>query len=219
MRTFVLTDIHGNNQLFRKSLKSVGLKKNDNLIILGDFIDRGNDSKGVLDTIFLLKEHGFNVKCLRGNHEEMFINAFRNINNLNKWLINGGDKTLSSFLTSSIDKIPKKYFDLIHSFELYYEYDNFIFVHAALNMKIENPFSDAETILWERKPAEYLDNVWLGKKKLIHGHNPTSKAFITNSVNSNENLICIDNGTYINRPDYGSMCVLELNNFAVKFIA
>lgn len=219
MRTFVLTDIHGNNELFKKSLKRIDLKKADRLIILGDLIDRGNDSKGVLDTLLSLYEYGFYVKCLIGNHEKMFLDAFLNTNNLNHWLVNGGDKTLSSFLTSSIDKIPKKYFDLINSFEFYYESENYIFVHAALNMKIENPFLDIETILWEREPSKFIDNGWLGNRKLIHGHNPQNKESILNSINGNEKIICIDNGTYINKANYGSMCVLELDNFSVKFIA
>ena len=101
MRTFVISDIHGNNELFRKSLKLVAFKKSDKLILLGDLIDRGIDSKGVLDTTLLLLETGLDVECLMGNHEKMLLDAFLNTNNLNQWLLNGGDKTLSSFLTSS----------------------------------------------------------------------------------------------------------------------
>ena len=104
MRIFVITDLHGKNELFRKSLKEIGLKKTDKLILLGDIIDRGEDSKGLLDTIILLKEHSFDVTCLMGNHEQMLLDAHLNVNNLNLWLLNGGDKTLSSFLTSSSRK-------------------------------------------------------------------------------------------------------------------
>lgn len=218
MRTFVITDIHGENELFRKALKEIGLKKTDKLILLGDLIDRGEDSKGILDTILLLKEHGFDISCLIGNHEQMFLDSFLSVDNLNLWLLNGGDKTLSSFLTSSIDKIPKKYIDLIKSFNYHYEYEDCIFVHAGLNMKIDNPFSDINTILWERSPSNFLNNNWLGQRRLIHGHNPKNIKDIQSSIKNNATIISIDNGVYMNKENFGTMCILELENYKVRFI-
>lgn len=218
MRTFVISDIHGNNVAFRKALKHVKLKKTDRLIILGDFIDRGEDSKGVLDTILLLKDHNFDLVCLKGNHEQMLLDAFDNVNNLNSWLKNGGEKTLLSFLTSSINKIPSKYIDLIKSFTYYYENDNFIFVHASLNMTIENPFTDIETILWEREPFKYYDESWIKNRKLIHGHSPTAQNIITSSIENKSKIICIDNGSFLKREEYGSICILELENYKYNFI-
>lgn len=217
MRTFIISDIHGNNELFRKSLKQIGYKKTDKLIILGDLIDRGSDSKGVLDSVFLLLESGFNVECLIGNHEKMFLDALLSTNNLNLWLLNGGDKTLSSFFTSSIEKIPLKYYELLNSFKYFSEMENYIFVHAALNMKIENPYSDIHTILWERDPLKYINMEWLGKRKLIHGHNPKNQESIIKSIENDEKIICIDNGTYLNKMNFGALCVLELENLKTFF--
>jgi serine/threonine protein phosphatase 1 len=217
-RTFLISDIHGNNELFRKSLKQIGLKKTDKLLLLGDLIDRGSDSKGVLDTIFLLLDNGFEVDCLIGNHEKMLLDAYLNTNNLNLWLVNGGDKTLSSFLTGSIEKIPKKYQDFIKSFKYFIETDGFIFVHAALNMNIENPYSDTDTMLWEREPLKHLNDGWLKNRKLIHGHHPKSQDAILKSILNNEKVIGIDNGTYLKKEGYGTLCVLELETLNVKFI-
>lgn len=218
MRTFVISDIHGNNVAFRKALKHVKLKKTDRLIILGDFIDRGEDSKGVLDTILLLKEHNFDLVCLKGNHEQMLLDAFDNVNNLNSWLKNGGEKTLLSFLTSSINKIPSKYIDLIKSFSYYYENENFIFVHASLNMTIENPFTDIETILWERESFKYYDESWIKNRILIHGHSPIAQNVIASSIENKNKIICIDNGSFLKREEYGSICILELENYKYNFI-
>jgi serine/threonine protein phosphatase 1 len=218
MRTFVISDIHGNNELFRRTLKAVGLKKVDKLIVLGDLIDRGPDSKGVLDTIILLLENGFDVECLVGNHEQMFLDAYLNTNNLNKWLFNGGDKTLLSFLTNSIEKIPSKYLNLIKGFKYFIEEDSFILVHAALNMTIENPFTDKDALLWERNATKYLNEKWLGKRQLIHGHNPESSFEISDAIEKNKCVICIDNGVYINKPGFGSLCVLELKSQTVNFL-
>lgn len=218
MRLFAITDIHGKNELFRKALKVIGLKKTDKLILLGDLIDRGEDSKGILDTIFLLIESGFDIICLKGNHEQMFLDAFMNKNNLNLWVLNGGDKTLSSFLTSSIDKIPQKYIELIKSFRYYYEIEEYILVHAALNMKIDNPYSDNRTIVWERDPLKYFNCDWLNDRKLIHGHNPISQEDILFSIHKNKSIINIDNGVYIKKAGFGSMSVLELKSKKIKFI-
>lgn len=218
MRTFVLSDIHGNNKLFRKALKKVRLKKEDRLIIIGDFIDRGFDSKGVLDTLLLLRQHGFEIICLLGNHEQLFLNALKDENEYNKWILNGGDKTLSSFLTSSIEKIPTKYIELIKGFDLYFESEKFVFAHAGINMKIENPFSDIKTLLWERKPEKYFDELWLGDRIFIHGHSPTNQIEIQTSIQEKKKIICIDNGTFLNKEHYGSQCILQLENFKVNFI-
>ena len=218
MRTFAISDIHGNNELFRKSLKQIGFKKSDKLILLGDLIDRGINSKGVLDTVLLLQESGLDVECLMGNHEKMLVDAYLNPNNLTQWLLNGGDKTLSSFLTSSIEKIPPKYVELIKTFKYYTESKEYILVHAALNMQIENPYSDLQTLLWERDPNKYFDKEWLGNRKLIHGHNPQSRDVIINSIEQGENILCIDNGAYLKREKYGTICVLQLENLKTNFI-
>lgn len=218
MRTFAISDIHGNNELFRKALKQVGLKKTDRLILLGDLIDRGHESKEVLDTVLLLLENGFQIDLLFGNHEKMFLDSFESTNNLNQWLLNGGDKTLSSFLTSSIIKIPVKYIDFIKTFKYSLEIDNFIFVHAALNMTIANPYEDKQTILWERKPHKYLNKEWLKDRIVVHGHSPTSQNEIMDSIKNNEQIICIDNGSFQNKEKFGSVCIFQLETKNAKFI-
>lgn len=218
MRTFVLSDIHGNDNAFRRALKSVRLKKTDRLILLGDYIDRGFDSKGVLDTIFLLMEHGFELICLRGNHEQMLLDALDDPDKLNNWLLNGGDETLSSFLTSSVHKIPIKYIDLLKSFRFCYEYDQFIFVHAALNMLISDPFTDVHTMLWSRDQNDLLDYGWLGRRILIHGHTPGTQQEIIENFKDLYPIKCIDNGVFTKKAGYGGLCVLELENFSLNFV-
>jgi len=217
MRTFVISDIHGNNELFRNSLKQVGFNQEDRLILLGDLIDRGVDSKGVLDTVMLLMDTGFNLDCLIGNHEKMFLDASLSTINLNHWLRNGGDKTLASFLTNSIEKIPPNYFELISSFKYYLEIENFIFVHAALNMNIDKPFTDIHTILWERNPDKYLNGKWMENRKLIHGHHPRSQEEILQAIENDEKVICIDNGIYFSKPEFGTLCILQLETLKVSF--
>lgn len=217
MRTFVISDIHGNNAAFKKALKEINLTKNDRLIVLGDLIDRGDDSKGVLDTIFSLIESGIDITCLMGNHERMMLDAGFSSKTLNQWLANGGTKTLLSFQANSINDIPAKYFELIRSFLYFLETENFVYVHAAVNMKIANPSLDVYTLLWERNPFRFFNEKWLGKRKVIYGHTPHARMEIIHTTNNNEQFICIDNGSFAQIPGYGSICVLQQEPLEVYF--
>jgi len=75
MRKIAISDIHGCNDTFQRLLEKLALVSGDELYLLGDYIDRGADSKGVLDTIFLLQQQGLSVQCLKGNHEQMILDA------------------------------------------------------------------------------------------------------------------------------------------------
>lgn len=218
MRTFALSDIHGNNALFRTALKEVSIAKEDRLIIVGDVINKGGESKGVLDTIMQLRQRGFDVRCLLGNHEQLLLNAIDDPRALEAWFANGGAVTTKSFGVESIVDIPSEYIGLIRSFELIHETEDFVFAHAAVNMKIDDPYSDLKTILSERSPYEFLDESWLRNRKLIHGHTPTKQDQIEASIQNREKVICIDNGTYLDRPNYGSQCILQLETFEVRFV-
>lgn len=218
MSTYIVSDIHGCNDTFRKALKSIKLKKKDTLIILGDLIDRGPDSKGVLDTLLLLMNHDFNVIILRGNHEQMFLDSFEDVTQKVNWMKNGGKETLKSFSTSDIERIPKKYIELIKSTKLYLEKDDFIFVHAGINMKEKNPFSDVYSLLWLRDWQKLYDKEWLGKRRIIHGHTPKSISEITSQFANNERVLCIDNGSFMKTDKgYGGLCIVKLDDLSLHF--
>ncbi|KIX21236.1 hypothetical protein SY27_10825 [Flavobacterium sp. 316] len=218
MSTYIISDIHGCNLTFRKALKTIKLKKQDTLVILGDLIDRGFDSKGVIDTIFLLLENQFNVICVKGNHEQMFIESFTDITSKVNWMKNGGKDTLKSFLTSDIERIPMKYVDFIKSMKTYYILDGYIMVHAGIDMTVKEPLKDEKSLLWLRDWEEKYDATWLGERKVIHGHTPTTKMNIINQVKENKKIVCIDNGVFVNDKDeYGSLCILKLDDLTFYF--
>ena len=218
MRTFVISDIHGKNDLFDKALKEIALKRTDKLILLGDLIDRGDDSKGVLDSFIRLKETGYDISSLMGNHEQMLLDSFLSKKHLSLWLVNGGYKTLASFSTDSIEAIPQKYIELIKSFNYYIEYELYIFVHAALNMKINEPYSDLKTMLWDRNAMHHLDRNWLGDRKLIHGHNPEKLEDIKDAITNGSPVINLDNGVYLKNENYGALCVFELESSVLSIV-
>ena len=218
MKTYVIGDIHGKVEIFLRTLEHIGLKPLDQLILLGDLIDRGEDSKGVLDAVLGLMERNYQVHCLMGNHEQMLLDAFAGRGSERLWLMNGGRQTLSSFGVDSPAGIPLKYLSLMQSFSYLHEWEDWVFVHAALNMRIPDPVSDKKVLLWERDPGRFLDKAWLGERRLVHGHTPIALDVIQASVRNRHRLINIDNGVSLAREGFGKLCVLELNEFRLTWV-
>ena len=98
-RTLVISDIHGELTLFEELLQTAGYNPDkDQLILLGDYIDRGPDSKRVLEKVMELKHEGAVV--LKGNHEDMMVRAFKTDDERTwkNWINrNGGTETLKSY--------------------------------------------------------------------------------------------------------------------------
>ncbi|MEI2696537.1 MAG: metallophosphoesterase [Saprospiraceae bacterium] len=151
-RKFAIGDIHGCNKTFKKLLLEVlKLKKQDQLVLLGDYIDRGPDSLGVIQTILKLQNAGYTVHCLRGNHEQLMMDSTTNVTAYFQWLFNGGEQTMTSFNKTRFQDFPEVYIDFFNSTKHYLEMDQYILVHAGLNFKNEDLFKDQEAMLWIRK--------------------------------------------------------------------
>ena len=91
-RTFAIGDIHGCVATFKYMLfEELKIQKEDIIYCLGDYIDRGSDSKGVIDLILSLREEDFNINTLRGNHEEMMMQSVNGLDNFSLWFENGGN--------------------------------------------------------------------------------------------------------------------------------
>ena len=206
-RIFAVGDIHGCSRTFKKLLADkIQLQKEDVVYCIGDYIDRGEDSKGVIDLILKLRNDGYNIYTLRGNHEQMMLDALNDKKALSLWLDNGGKSTLKSFGIKSMNDLPTEYFSFLNETEFYLQKDNYIFAHAGLNFKNENLFEDKEAMLWTRdffpqQPA-------LGDRLLIHGHTPIPLTFI---LKQSGNCINIDGGcVYRNRPHFGNLVAINL---------
>lgn len=214
-RTFVIGDIHGCAATLRRLVESM-LKAvpGDQIYLLGDIIDRGPDSKGVLDFIFELRERGLSVSSVRGNHEEMLLQASDNSYNLSLWTTNGGQAALQSFQADGPGDIPHIYRDFLGSLPPYILLDDFVIVHAGLNFDPPNPFEDTGAMLWTRSP--YVDRQRIGGRRLICGHTPVSRTRLEASLNSGK--IMLDNGcVFVGRSDMGSLAALELESMTVYY--
>lgn len=215
MRTFIISDIHGFNDLFKKALKEISFTKEDQLYLLGDYIDRGPDSKGVLDTILVLQNNGFEVHCLRGNHEQMLLDALSDFDKKMFWLQNGGIQTLESFQTSKIELIPQVYVDFMSNLPYYFEVGEYLLVHATINTSCTSPLEDYHAMLWSR--SKEIDSSKIKNRKVIHGHTPIDEEQIAKQRAFDIN-ITLDNAVFFKKEGFGSLCILELNSFEFSFI-
>lgn len=209
-RLFAIGDIHGCFDSFQKLVENkIGIRKNDQLVLLGDYIDRGTQSKEVVDYILELLRMNFNVIPLMGNHEAMLLDALENNQHLSLWFQNGGLKTLNSFGIRLLKDISPLYIGFFKGLPHYYSFKNYLFVHAGFNDEMNNPFEDPYQMLWSRR--ENYTNPALRDKTIIHGHTPITASFCRKIVQSNHPVINIDTGcVYSDEVDYGRLTAIEL---------
>lgn len=216
---YAISDIHGCLKTFKQLLKKIDFNKTDELFLLGDYIDRGPNSKGVIDFIWELSEKGFTINCLRGNHEQMLLTAYHEPKKLKHWEINGGLTTLESFHIKEISQIPRDYIDWIHTLHFYTLVDNYILVHAGLNFKIDQPLDDRYSMLWIRKWHDQIDKKWLGNNMIVHGHTTQTKQKIESYLLQEKCLVIdIDGGcVFSHKKDKGHLCAFDLSNQVLHF--
>jgi len=209
---YAISDIHGCAKTFRHLVKEVlQLKPADELFLLGDYIDRGPDSKGVIDFILELKRDGYKVRTLSGNHEAMMLDALEDEQFLLHWEMNGGRQTLVSFGVAALQDIPQSYWVFLQHLEYYIKLDDYLLVHAGFNFRAENPFADIDSMLWIRDFP--VDQAHLGQRKIVHGHTPTPVQKIAQNIDNNAQVINIDGGcVYKGRmPGLGYLTALNLD--------
>lgn len=220
MKKFAISDIHGCAKTFEALLHKIEFNQHDELYLLGDYVDRGPDSKAVIDHILHLQQTGYTVKCLRGNHEENLLRSLTNAEQEALWLDkNGGRHTLQSFGISAIKRLPAHYLDFFRQLEYYFLVDNYILVHGGLNFDIPDPFQDKESLLWIRDWYKDINYDWLKNRIIIHGHTPMPQEHIL-LLRENINIISvldIDNGCVFQREGLHQLCAFELNSQTLIF--
>ena len=206
-RIFAIGDIHGCTEAFHRMLfDEIKLTKDDTIYCIGDYIDRGPDSKGVADTIISLRESDFRIFTLRGNHEQMMMDSESSMMNYSLWIQNGGNATLQSFEANSYQFLPLQYRKFFEATHLYIEDESYIFVHAGLNFYETDIFEDKEAMLWVRDFNPRQDV--LGDRILVHGHTPKPLSYI---LHQKGNCINIDGGCVYNKQKgYGHLIAISL---------
>jgi serine/threonine protein phosphatase 1 len=146
MRTLAIGDIHGCGTAFNALLATVAPTQDDLVVALGDFVDWGPDSKGVLDRLLKLGRQTHLVG-LHGNHEEMMLRSRENADERAIWLKVGGDATLRSYRN---EPIPNEHWGFIeHDCRDVYEDDSHIFAHGGLNPDLPVDQQPAYMLRWK----------------------------------------------------------------------
>lgn len=189
-KIFAIGDIHGCFEKLRTLIEQIEFnKEEDSLIFLGDYIDRGPQSKDVIEYFLRLSQDGHNMVFLKGNHEAMFQNYLSGSDRFT-FLINGGTETLDNYIRN-IDQsqntiIPPAHIEFFQSLRLYYETESYIFVHAGLAPKVPLNRQRERDLLWIRE--SFIHSTYDFGKIVIFGHTPFKEPFIT------KNKIGIDTG-------------------------
>ncbi|NTV84837.1 MAG: serine/threonine protein phosphatase [Bacteroidales bacterium] len=230
IKQWVIPDIHGYLETLKALIEDkIKPSRSDTIYFLGDYIDRGPDSKGVIDYIIELQKDDYQVRTLRGNHEDYLLRTYDNENarknflgityqdNLKKeWYKYGGKETLKSFGVSNVHEIPEHYIKWMRNLEYFIPLDHYILVHAGLNFEIQDPFTDKESMLWIK--SFKVDPLKIGSRKVIHGHVPVSLDFIRMLKSTDKyHYIDLDNGIYMpHKAGFGNLVALELTSMQLE---
>lgn len=208
-RIYAIGDIHGRADLLAELLRDI--EKDDatrkpaetTIIFLGDLIDRGPDSAGVIDQVMELARHRY-VRTIAGNHEEMLLASMDSDNVLRKFLEYGGKETILSYIGDvqeynrlSISQLrqrlpemlPAHHLGFLRSLEDYVRIGDYLFVHAGVRPGIDLDQQEVSDLRWIR--AGFLDSNEDFGAIVVHGHTITEDIAIRN------NRIGIDTGAYL----------------------
>ena len=204
-KTFVMGDIHGCLDMFKRLMDMIAWRPDrDRLIVLGDYVDRGENSKGVVDYILALRRCSSQIECLIGNHEALFLD-FISGKDQGLYFRNGGWSTLESYRADKPEGggelIPPDHLAYFRSLNTYMEIEEYYIVHAGFRPGLDIKKQTLEDMVWIREPFIY--STYDFGKKVIFGHTPFYEPLIM------DNKIGLDTGAvYGNR-----LTCLELPEF------
>ena len=204
---YAIGDVHGCLRQLRELEQKIqadaaGVEGEKWIVQLGDLVDRGPDSAGVLEYVMARPSGGFRRICLAGNHEEMFGNFFASPSRRSSWLDFGGHETLESYgidplalrettphRTRTIldSHVPSEHIAFLAGLPVMVELPGMVLVHAGLRPGISLDRQADEDLMWIREPfltAEFAEY------RVVHGHTPGREPVVTPS------RICLDTGAF-----------------------
>ena len=194
---------------FRRLIDKVGLGPDDQLFLLGDYIHKGPDSKGVIDQILSLMERGYQVYPLRGNHEQMLLDHHLLHKKRDYEYVLLGLSSRKPLLDAQRMILPQ-YRDFFAHLPYYYELDGYYLCHAGIDCLSPRPFQDFKAMLWQHEFS--LISEVVNHKKVVYGHVPQQMSQIKQRLAADHPKICLDGGAvYPKRPGMGNLICFDLD--------
>lgn len=199
-------DIHGRADLLNKLLKRLDKKLEGRVrqtVFLGDYVDRGKESRDVLNMLLAYQDRYPETVFLKGNHEQAMLDFLADPHENVPWLEWGGEETLASYGVDTglprdlevmqaqlAELLPESHFQFLMNLSLRWEAGPYVFVHAGLDPERAIEDQDETDLLWIREPFLDKGEGAFPGKVVVHGHTPSKKL---------ENLswrINVDTGAY-----------------------
>jgi serine/threonine protein phosphatase 1 len=207
-KIIAIGDIHGCAKTTEVLLETLESEFGNHVfyVFLGDYTDRGSNSKKVVDHLLEFNQY-HDCVFLRGNHDQMLLDAYEK-GEWDLWLSNGGETTLKDYDSTPGDfDLPKAHYDFFNETQLYWETEDYFFVHAGISpdMTIQENLDseyEREQFIWQRNHIYTNNNEW--EKTVVFGHTPVEEPLIKN------NMIGIDTGCVYDRPGFGVLTAILL---------
>jgi serine/threonine protein phosphatase 1 len=210
-RIYAIGDIHGRNDLLQALLTKIDVDNTSRgpadtqIIFLGDLMDRGEDSAGVIETAMALKASGIKVRFLMGNHEEVFVRTCRkNDPKVTRFFLRiGGEATVLSYpitraeyITLDMEQlserlsmlVPQEHLEFIESFEDQIVIGDYAFVHAGIRPGVPLSEQKPSDLRWIRD--DFVEQRGDLEKVVVYGHT------IYEDIEERGSRIGIDTGAY-----------------------
>lgn len=184
MRRFVIGDVHGCSKALRTIIEQIQPTSEDLIVFLGDFIDRGPDSRGVIDLILALSQ-ATRVIAIRGNHELMLMGVLYGGCKPDLWLQGGGAATLASY-GGSLERIPTSHIDFFQSLRAHHETEHELFIHAGYEPEVPVEKTNDFHRYWNHLIA--VPKPHCSGKRVFVGHTPQA----CGEVVDYGHIVCMD---------------------------
>jgi serine/threonine protein phosphatase 1 len=188
MRLLAIGDIHGCYQALDALAQKMAFTAGDTVVTVGDYVDRGPQSRQVIDFLIGLARHSRLIP-LRGNHEVMMLQARESLSGYKDWLTCGGMETLESYLAENLQGISPEHWNFIERTLPFYEGEKDFFVHA--NAYANHALADQPEYMlyWEKFDFQPPH---MSGKRMICGHTPQRNG----SPLDTGHAVCIDTWVY-----------------------